>query len=737
MREGLSYYEATAYGGMEPDGDAGHAQNAMLDAANQHDFAMLKDWWLQARTAQAAGRYEMAIDEDYYDGLQWAEEDQLEVESRGQPALAFNQVKPVVDWIIGTERRAKWDWNILPRTEGDRPLAEVKTKLLKYTDDVNHTQFHRSRAFVDAVKAGLGWLEDGVKRDPTDEPVYSRYESWRNIWYDHLHQEPDLSDARYLFRAKWVDVDIACAYFPEHTAAIKAAAQTNDMFGGSEEDDTYAQLYFRTDEQGRPLPRRAYTEDVSATVSNRRQRVRLVEAWYRKPSTGKVVHYHDPEAPNAGRFEGERASNDPDLMADVEDGVASLYDAIRMDMWCAIFIEGTLLQNARSGYKHDKFPFTPIWGYRRKRDGTPYGVVRNMRDPQQDLNKRRSKALHILSTKQVIAEENAVEDIDEAREEVASPDGWITVRPNKRFEFHTDVQVADANFKMEIQDREYIRESGGVTSENLGHQTNATSGKAIEARQTEGAAVTTELFDNAYFAGQLQGEKRLSVIEQFVSAPKIVRLTTDEGSMEFLKVNALVANEAGEPTVENDITASKADFVIDRVDWRATVREAMFAQLVEMVGNIMSNMGEAGAQAAFQLMDLVFEMADIPHKDAIVARIRKLNGQPDPAQEGTPEAEEAQQAKEQAEAEANEIQRRAAMAEVDLAEQKALRERAAAAREKQQAIQTAVQSLQASAEVGAAIQVTPEIAALMDELLQFVNEQIEPPPAAVAPQQAA
>lgn len=65
------------------------------------------------------------------------------------------------------------------------------------------------------------------------------------------------------------------------------------------------------------------------------------------------------------------------------------------------------------------------------------------------------------------------------------------------------------------QDARYIQEVGGVTTENLGRQTNAVSGKAIEARQNQGYTSTSDLFDNLRLAIQLTGERQLSLIEQF------------------------------------------------------------------------------------------------------------------------------------------------------------------------------------------------------------------------------
>ena len=63
--------------------------------------------------------------------MQWTQEDAQALIERGQAPLVFNEVKPTIDWIIGTERRTRVDYKILPREKDDEALAEIKTKLMK------------------------------------------------------------------------------------------------------------------------------------------------------------------------------------------------------------------------------------------------------------------------------------------------------------------------------------------------------------------------------------------------------------------------------------------------------------------------------------------------------------------------------------------------------------------------------------------------------------------------------
>ena len=39
----------------------------------------------------------------------------------------FNEVKLTIDWIIGTERRTRVDYKILPREKGDEALSDTRS----------------------------------------------------------------------------------------------------------------------------------------------------------------------------------------------------------------------------------------------------------------------------------------------------------------------------------------------------------------------------------------------------------------------------------------------------------------------------------------------------------------------------------------------------------------------------------------------------------------------------------
>jgi len=666
-------------------------------------LSKLESWFEQERSIQAENRFQMSLDHDFYDGLQYSEEDAAELMERGQAPLVYNEIKPTIDWVVGTERRTKFDFNVLPRTDDDVETASVKCDVMKYISDVNRIPFERSQAFKETVICGLSWIEDGVKGDNDDDPLFSQHESWRNVWYDSNAKKLDLSDARYLFRRRVADLDVAVAMFPERASKLRAASMDQDSFV-SAYDDYYLGAPLRQGENGTtPIGSFSRYGGIGAgggTV-NRRERVELIEAWVRTPARVQKIR--------GDLFDGEiYDAKNPEHVKANDDGVVSLFDALEMQIEVTIFCSGAVLWDGKSPYKHNRFSLTPMWCYRRGRDNAPYGIVRNQRDMQEDVNKRASKAQFILSSNQVIAEEGAVDDWDELRDEVSRPDGIIIKKKGKELVINQDKRLAEEHLMLMDRGTNGIRHAGGVTDENLGRTHNDQSGKAIIARQTQGSVVTAEVFDNYLLCFQISGENLLSLSEQYYSMPKVIRLSgKKQGTFEWLKINQ--PGENGEYL--NDITKTKADFLVDEQDYRENIRQAMFEQMLEMVGRMPPEM-------AINLLDLVFEFSDLQGKDEIVARIRKLNGQVDDTEEKTPEALAQEQAKQQQEAEQSELMKRQAEANVRLLEAKVDQLMAQNEKIGAERLAKTVEAMFASLQAAGIVATTPGVAPVADEILK-------------------
>jgi hypothetical protein len=661
-----------------------------LDSDDKQELhRRLLSYYRQELDRQSENRFQMAIDEDYYDNIQWSEDEAAQLRERGQAPIVYNVIAQTINWVIGSEKRGRTDFKILPREKEDTTPAEIKTKLLKYLSDVNRLPFSRSRAFEDAIKVGIGWLEDGAQDEDDGEPIYSRYESWRNILHDSASTELDFSDGRYIFRSKWVDVDVAKALFPGREAQIDDAVVDASLYGSFDMVDGDVPMdYMEFDRSNYSVAR--------TLVSHKRRRVRLIECEYRVPE--KVQRLR------GGIFKGEIYDPKDQRHVDaVNSGQSAVAAKVMMRVRLAHMTVKDLLWEGPSPYRHNRFRFTPIWCYRRGRDNLPYGMIRSIRDIQDDVNKRASKALHILSSNKVIMDEGALPDgttIDEFAEEVARPDAIIVKRPGKELVLNAERDLAAPHLELMSRGINMIQQVGGVTDELLGRTTNAVSGVAVQKRQEQGSLATNKPFDNLRLAAQMQGEIQLSLLEQFCSEEKSFRITNERGTPEFIRIND------GMP--DNEITRTKADFIISEADWRATMRQAAAEQLMEMIGKMPPQVG-------LMLLDLAVESMDLPNREEIAKRIRASTGMKDPDQtEPTPE--EMQQA--QAQAEQNAAQK--AMFEAELANKQgdAMLKMAKVAREHGLAMKDRVDATGTAMTSAQAVIAMPTIARVADGILQ-------------------
>lgn len=579
---------------------------------------------------QADERMQMAIDEDYYDHLQWREEDAAVLMNRGQAPLVFNESRQTIDWVCGMQKRQRMDYKILPREKSDAQSAEAKTKVFKYVSDVNLAQWHESRAFKQAVLGGLGWLEEGINPDPGAEQIYAGSESWRNVFRDSRCMDFDLKSARYLFRRKRTDLDYAQALLPfakEHLRQYASDALT------IEDADSHWYLGERltgASDSGLVLPgrfrdRSAFIGSSGRHDTGRRQSLDLLECWYRVPEAVKVFAN--------GPLRGKEFNPRDDAHMQLANDRWRMYGAVMNKMRVMIATEAAPLWDGKSPFKHNNFLLVPVWGYRRGRDGQCYGLMRGMRDLNDDINKRASKALHAASSNRVVAKKNTVADLEQARTEAARPDMFLEVRDLDDIRFEKPLNDMNANMQLLAFDREMMRNVGGVTQANLGQNSNAISGKAIGLQQDQGSLTTSELPDNLRLAKQMAGRLRLAHIEQFMREQQVLRITGDNGAIDWMTVN----EEQPDGTVLNDIARNEADFIIGERDFRESYAQAALAEMMALLGQIAGY----APQVVLNVLDLVVDSAEITNKEEWVARIRAINGQRDPLKEATPEEQAA------------------------------------------------------------------------------------------------
>lgn len=274
------------------------------------------------------------------------------------------------------------------------------------------------------------------------------------------------------------------------------------------------------------------------------------------------------------------------------------------------------------------------------RDNRRYGHVRNMVSAQDEINKRRSKALHRLSVRQVIAESGAVDDVAKAKVELAKPDGYIEVAPEMRFDIVNSEQLAMGELELYREAKAEIDASG--VNPALQGDVKAPSGRAMEAMTTAGLAETGVAFDALRDWSLRAYRQAWNRIKQYWTDEKWVRVTDDERNLRWVGLNRQTTlgeqlqrqgklppdvdpndPRLQQPVVENELAQLDVDIVVDEAPDSVVIQSEQFAQLVDL----------KRADPMAIPTKAIIEASSLRNKDAILKHIEDNGVPPELAQQ--------------------------------------------------------------------------------------------------------
>lgn len=352
-----------------------------------------------------------------------------------------------------------------------------------------------------------------------------------------------------------------------------------------------------------------------------------------------------------------------------------------------VYTKGGILERMESPFKNeddepdDGFVFGSC---NIDRDGNRYGVVTAWMSIQDEINKRRSKAMHLLSVRQVKAERGAVEDVNKARQELAKPDGYIEVTPGMMFEELANGEMAAAQFQL-LQEAKSEIDAVGVNAALSGNEGRVMSGRALIQKSEQGLAELGPVFD-AFKQFQLDVYAKVwSRIKQFWTAEKWIRITDDEKNLRFIGLNQPMtlgeqlieeARKQGmqitpemeqqakmDPAmqrvvgVKNNVAQMNVDITMDDVPQSASIQAEQFETLAQIAP-------QAGAMPP-PLFEALIEASGLRNKQKILKKLRGEDQEVPPAvAQMQQQMQEMQQALQQAQQEANKAKQEAATAKM-------------------------------------------------------------------------
>ena len=524
-------------------------------------------------------------DREYFDGFQWTREELKLLKERGQPAIVINKVADKVQLLCGMERKARTDPKAFSRTPAEEDRADAATQALRYIADDNDFSIVRSEVFSNMLIEGAGGADLGLE----DDGQGSCNITITTIPWDRIWYDPHSRS-----------YDFSDARYKGMVIWTDRDA-LEEMYPGEDVQDVIESSFSSTDYQYNDRPETAFWTD------NNRTRIRLVQCdWAERGTWWRATYTKSGllAAPQRSKFKDRKGKS------------------------CS----GLLLQ---SSYIN--------------RENQRYGMVRGLISLQDEINKRRSKALHLLSVRQVIAEQGAVPDVDKARREVAKPDGYIEVMPGLKFEIEQTADLAAGQFQL-LQHATAEMQLSGPNAAMSGTDPRELSGRAILAQQAGGAAQNEPLADALRFWSRRVYETAWQAAREFWSGGKWVRVTDDLNETRWVGINrpvrlmdkladmdpqhrAMVMQQMqlqpGDPRlqqvvgIENDITDLDIDITIEEGIDIPSLQAEEFQSLVQL----------ASVQPGLIPGDVLIAASGLRDKDMILQRMKEHQQQQQQAQQ--------------------------------------------------------------------------------------------------------
>lgn len=564
---------------------------------------------------QPKWRLDSDTDCDYYDGAQTSVEVLQRLKDAGIPPQDSNLIKPTINAVLGIEARSRTDYKITSDDEQQAELAEGLSAKIKEVEAESRADRAMSDAYSSMIRSGVGWVEVSREFDPLRYPYRVREIHRNEIWWDWTSKEPDLSDARYLRRDKWVDRAQAVRIFPEQQGLIGnswSGWNNLDVYEGG--DTRMARAYEVEQAWGQ-----TWGSGQEDYLNRNSGMVRLSELWYRYFESAYVLALPD------GKVIEYREDN-PYHEAALSGGLVHVQKSLLSRMRVAIWLGPHKLMDVPSPLPHRDFPYVPFWCFRKDRSRAPYGLVRDMRGPQDQILDLDILLYEVLNSVKVEVDNDALDLSQNTYQEVAhnisSLRSMTVLNAQRRnaggFKVTREHALAAQVFQLVEERKHRIEAVSGVYRAMLGASTQATSGVAINNLVEQGSTVLAEPNDNFRYARRLVGQQLLAFIKYDLLGKQMTMAVRQGNKQKTVYFNRQVMTHSG-PMIENDIETAQVRVVLEDIPATPSFR----AQQLQAFTQIAQ-----AAPPAYQavLYPAMLELSDVPNRHELAEQLRKVGG---------------------------------------------------------------------------------------------------------------
>ena len=384
----------------------------------------------EAKLKQARELWEQALDH-YEDSLrekrlaarfyhnterngQWDKADREFLEEEGRPVLSFNVTKGKVDGVAGMIEDVRQ--RPVPKAVGaeDTFAATIHMALLDRVRELTATESLEWEATEKGLVRGdynIAFDAAPDPKNPANVEMTMTLAGPHEIKWDFSSERPGREDAQWFFWDKWLTVAEFKAAYPEHAddaETLLKGGEDEDPDGFHDQDGPFESAAgLRGD---RDYDDQLYTQ----YFDRKRRRIRVIHCEYKVP-----IKRHHLVHVGSGQSEPVPTELVSTVKALQEAGATP--DMVLVEIWdeeiyWLDFCRKSVLFDDLNPLPTSGFSVVPFTCFFDDVDHTTYGVVRNLIDPQLEINKSYSQKLeHVVEQSKpgYIAEQGAVPDQDQ------------------------------------------------------------------------------------------------------------------------------------------------------------------------------------------------------------------------------------------------------------------------------------------------------------------------------------
>ena len=354
---------------------------------------------------------------------QWDSADLAVLRDQKRPALTFNLMGVVIRELIGAHEDSKKEARAVPIGVEDQTRSEILNRLWKAVRRMTDADFTESEAFEKGSIGGVSYAVVDVN------PRHGRPD-WVDFCIDPVHpyevlvdpgaQRRDLRDAQFIFWNRWLrDAEFMRAY-PQHKEYVEQMWKgTNEALGIHEVAENSND---RVPQPTSPIDLVGFEADP-LYLDRRRRRIRLLHLEYRCPK--EVYYVVNPRSGTPERVSEKNYRVFKQLMPELE--FARVFED---QIYWLEFIGGKILFHKPAPVRMRSFSLKAYVCDRDHSTGEPRGLIRDLVDPQREVNKRHSQLLHHINQQGapgVFAEQDSFVDAKQAETSMKEAGGitWV------------------------------------------------------------------------------------------------------------------------------------------------------------------------------------------------------------------------------------------------------------------------------------------------------------------------